>query len=95
MTKQEIVTMYYKLDRGKFDLLAKGVAFDFVIRENGAFLHTGIGTGGDMSIMALYSILDLYTHGAQGVTIEDFAESVKRGIIDAYKSGAFISNENV
>lgn len=95
MTKQEIVSMYYKLDRGKFDLLAKGVSFDFIMHENGAFLHTGVGTGADMSIMLLYSILDLYKHGAQGVTIEQFADSVRDNIVKAYHDGAFTSNENV
>jgi hypothetical protein len=93
MTKQELVGIYVKLDKAKFKLLEKGVAFDFVIQENGGFLHTGIGTGADMSMMALYSLVDLFKH-SNSKSIEKFADSVKEGLIKAYKDGVFDIQEN-
>ena len=90
MTKQELVNMYYKLDRDKFKLMEKGVAFNLVITENGGFLHTGIGTGEDMSMINLYSLLSLYVSACkEGATIEGYAESVKQGIIKAYYDNMF------
>lgn len=92
MTKQEIVGIYDKLDRGKFSALDHGVTFQFILRDRqtGSFLHTGIGTGEDMSMLLIFEALNLYRSAAQkNVSIEEFAESVKQSMIRAYDDKAF------
>lgn len=91
MTKNELVKMYYKLDQDKGKLFEKGVSFQLVIEEDGNFLQTGIGSGVTMSMINLYGIISLYKI-AKDVSIEEFAESVKEGIIQAYNK--FEVNEN-
>lgn len=81
-----IKTTFDNLDKNKYDTLQHGYAFDYVlIDRDGTPYHTGIGTSEQMSLMSLISICDLYKYGASGqVSIEDFAESVKQGIIHFY-----------
>ena len=93
MSKNELVQMFYKLDKGKYKLLQKGVSFQLTIEEDGKFLQTGIGTGLTMSVLNLYGIVALYKSSAKGVTIEEFAESVKQGVISAYNENAFEMGE--
>lgn len=95
MTKQELVGIYAKLDKGKFKLLEKGVSFQLIIHDKGDFLNTGIGTGESMSIMNLYNLVSLYAFGAkEDATIEEYAESIKQSIIKAYTEDAFHMKEN-
>lgn len=88
MTKTELVNTFYRLDKEKFKLLQKGVSFELIIHENGGYLHTGIGTGEDMSMMVLYSLLSLFQTGKSD-SIEAFADSVRDGIIEAYTKDVF------
>lgn len=87
MTKSELVKMYYKLDQEKFKLLEKGVSFQLIIEEDGNFLQTGIGTGATMSLINVYGIISLYKTATNGVTIEEFAESVKDATIQLNNQG--------
>jgi len=92
MTKQEIVGYYDKLDRGKYSALDHGVTFQFVLRDrqSGNFLHTGIGTGEDMSALLIFELLNLYRTAAQkNVTIVEYAESIKETIIKASEDKTF------
>lgn len=93
MSKQELVGMYYKLDKAKFKLLDKGIAFHFIIKDKDGYLNTGIGTGGDMSVMSLYNLLTLF-YSAGASDIETYAESVKEGIIRAHNEGWFTIQDN-
>ena len=95
MTKNEIVNYFDKMDRGKFKTFQNGVAFDLVIRDlkTGDFLHTGIGSGLDMTLLSLYSLADLYKNCEPGTTVEAFAESIKNGIIESVKNNLFKSND--
>lgn len=89
MTKQELVNTFYKLDKGKFKLFEKGVAFELVIRENGGFLHTGIGTGNDMTMMVIYSLLGLYSNRTEDISIEQFADSVRDTLVRVFQDNVF------
>ena len=83
MTKSELTKIYNRLDKEKFELLDKGYAFDFMLVEKATndFMHTGIGTGVDMTKLSLINLLNLYQARRENVDIEQFAESVKQGII--------------
>lgn len=83
MTKSELTKIYNRLDKAKFELLDKGYAFDFMLVEKATndFMHTGIGTGVDMTKLSLINLLNLYQARNENVDIEQFAESVKQGII--------------
>lgn len=83
MTKSELTKIYNRLDKAKFELLDKGYAFDFMLVEKATndFMHTGIGTGVDMTKLSLINLLNLYQARQENVDIEQFAESVKQGII--------------
>ena len=93
MSKQELVGIYYKLDKNKFKLLDNGISFQLIIRDGGAYLNTGIGTGGDMTMMNLYNLLTMY-YSAASCDIETFADSVKEGIIKAHEEGWFTIQDN-
>ena len=93
MSKQELVGIYYKLDKEKFKLMEKGIAFQFIIHDNGGYLNTGIGTGEEMSVLNLYNLLTMY-YAAATCDIETFAESVKDGLIKAHNEGWFTIREN-
>lgn len=96
MSKQEIVGIYDKLDRNKYKLLEKGIAFELIITETGqnkGYLHTGIGTGSDMSMMALYSLLSIYKSACKS-DIYSYAESVKDLLIKAYEDDIFHIEQN-
>lgn len=81
--KGTVVDVLNKLDKEKFELLDKGYAFDFMLVEKATndFMHTGIGTGVDMTKLSLINLLNLYQARQENVDIEQFAESVKQGII--------------
>ena len=83
MTKSELTKIYDRLDKAKFDLLEKGYAFDFMVVDKKAddFMHTGIGAGIDMTKLSLINLLNLYQPKQEDVDIEQYAESVKQGII--------------
>lgn len=83
MTKSELTKIYNRLNKAKFELLDKGYAFDFMLVEKATndFMHTGIGTGVDMTKLSLINLLNLYQARQENVDIEQFAESVKQGII--------------
>lgn len=90
MSKNELVSMYYKIDKNKYKLMEKGIAFQFTINDGTGFLNTGIGTGIQMSTINLFTLLSLFQISAkEGTTIEDFAESVKQGLIEAWENNAF------
>ena len=93
MSRQELVEIYYKLDKAKFKLQDKGIAFQFIIHDNGGYLNTGIGTGGEMSILNIYNLLTMYYAGCS-CSIEEYAESVKDGLIKAHKNGWFHIQDN-
>lgn len=93
MSKQELVGMYYKLDKEKFKLLEKGITFQLLIKDNDGYLNTGIGTGGDMTMMHLYNLLTLF-YSSNSTDIEKFAESVKEGLIRAHNEGWFTIQAN-
>lgn len=93
MSKQELVGMYYKLDKEKFKLLDKGIAFQLIIKDKDGYLNTGIGTGGDMTIINLYNLLALF-YSSESNDIERFAESVKEGIVRAHNEGWFEIKDN-
>lgn len=94
MSKQELVGMYYKLDKNKFKLLEKGISFQLIIKDNGGYLNTGIGTGGDMTILNLYNLLCLFYSAGNTGDIEGYADSVKEGIIRAHNEGWFTIQDN-
>lgn len=76
---------YDKVDRAKFDLMEDGYAFDFsVIDQRGQLHHCGIGDAGQMSLMCLISLCDLFHNGGTG-TVEDFADSVRDTMVRFYK----------
>lgn len=97
MTKSKIVEIFKRLDDEKFTLLPRGVAFELIIRDkdNGQYLHTGIGTGEDMSLLLFYSANSLYKTLKEGggftrpITIEEFAEDIKEKIIRSYNEDLF------
>ena len=83
MTKSELTKIFTRLDKAKFDLLDKGYTFDFMlIDRNNDYMHTGIGTGENMSRIALINLYDLFNvRTDKSVNIEQYAESVKRNLI--------------
>lgn len=83
MSKEQLVRMFYELDRDNEQIHRFGCAFQFIIKEKDSFLCTGIGSGQDMSEMCLYQLLGLFkSSGAP--SIEKYAESVKNLLIKAY-----------
>ena len=93
MTRTEFMNLYAKLDKKKFDLFQKnGIAFELVVRDvkHAEFFQTGIGSGSDMSQLSLFALLSLFETAAQeGASIEDYAESVKKSVIEAYHGDFF------
>lgn len=96
MTKSKMVEFFKRFDDEKFHTYEHGTDFVFVIhdQEHNQFIHTGIGTGDSTSMMLLYSAISLYRAGQQDpkakrVSIEDYAESVKQGIIKAWTENVF------
>lgn len=93
MTKSKITEIFKRFDDEKYNTFTHGVDFELIVhdREHGSYLHTGIGSGEDMSKMALYSLTSLYiSSGAkEKVSIEQFAESVKSLLINAYNTDLF------
>ena len=82
MNINEINRINYRLDNSKYELHEKGVTFDFVaIMPDGTTLHTGIGTGGQMCELTLIRMADLFRITDGAVTVEQFADSVKKNII--------------
>lgn len=89
MTKKEVYKFQKQLDREKYALADKGIAFSFVIRENGENTHVGAGSGGDMIIIMLAQLCSLYMFGVQDkkhVTPEKFADGIKRHLIEYMKA---------
>lgn len=93
MTKSKMTEFFKRFDDEKYNTFSHGVDFELIVhdREHGSYLHTGIGSGEDMSLMALYSLTSLYiSSGAKDkVSIEQFAESVKSLLINAYNTDIF------
>lgn len=62
MTKKEFRRIYAQLDDAKAELYSKGIAFNFIGKDEKANeqWQTGIGTGGDMSELAVKTVASLY-----------------------------------
>lgn len=89
MTRKEVYKFQKQLDREKYALADKGIAFSFVIRENGENTHVGAGSGGDMTILMLAQLYSLYMFGVRDkkcVTPEKFADGIKRHLIKYMKA---------
>lgn len=86
MKAKELKRILNEIDKDKFNLFFKEkVKFDFkAIFKNGETVHTGMGSGADMTELTLISLCDIFS-STQGVTIEDFAESVKKSLIEYSK----------
>ena len=82
MTKKEFKSIVKKLDNEKYSLMREQIAFDIVTKDmqTGKTRHVGIGESQDMCELALVSLADLYK-GTNGVTVENFAESIKTSFI--------------
>lgn len=93
MTKSKMTELFKRFDDEKYNTYSHGVDFELIVhdREHGSYLHTGIGSGEDISMMTLYSLTSLYiSSGAkEKVGIEQFAESVKNLLINAYNTDIF------
>lgn len=76
---------YYadKLDRIKWNINKEGCSFHLtVLEKDGTHRNVAIGSGEDMSVMILIQLRDLFDLAAkQGVTAEDFADSVKESFL--------------
>lgn len=86
MTKKEAAEYFERFDRNKYKILDNHMAFEFIVKDkdSGNYAHTGIGFGSDMTEMCLFSLLSLYKSTCD-VSIEQYAESVKRLLIQAYQ----------
>lgn len=92
MTKSKMAEFFKRFDDEKLNTYKHGVAFELVIHdlEHNSYMHTGIGTGENMSMMNLYGLCALYKYGAhKDVSIELFAESVKQSLIKVYNEDFF------
>lgn len=89
MKKTQFLNIVKKLDDQKFDTYRnEGIAFCLLYREPGCRPDmVGIGDGSDMSVFALVQLCELYKNAKEGTTPEEYAESVKKGIILALESG--------
>lgn len=93
MDKKGIKRVYKELDKAKIELYMKqGVAFDFKMIDGGEIWHTGMGSAGEMTVMTLQALCDLF-QGAEGVTFEEYAESVKDNLINYYEKDYSVEGE--
>ena len=75
-----------KIDQAKYDLLKQGYAFDLAIFDkDGVPYHTAVGSAGELSLLSIISLIDLFKYGGDGDGFEDFAESVKQRLIQFYQ----------
>ena len=84
MTKNYFNNIADKLDEEKFSLLGSGIAFQLVIYDKNTDGHRmiGIGDGGDMSLLVLIALRNLYEVAKQNnATAEEFIDSVKDGFL--------------
>lgn len=87
MDMTEIAEIFHKLDTAKHQLASDGYPFDFkMVLPNGQYLHTGIGTPAQMTILVLIQLADIYKRIAiieeKEIPLEEFAETVKRRLIE-------------
>lgn len=87
MERTEISEIFHKLDHAKHKLASEGYPFDFkMMLPSGDFLHTGIGTPAQMTMLALIQIGDVYKKlsiiNEKEIPIEEFAETVKKRLIE-------------
>lgn len=88
MTKETMYRFQERLDREKYKLVDKGIGFCFVIREGKETTNVSAGLGGDMTMMLLRQLSDLYQFGVADknkTSPEQFAESMKQNLLEYMK----------
>lgn len=87
MERTEIAEIFHKLDLAKHQLASDGYPFDFkMVLPSGEYLHTGIGTPAQMTMLVLIQLADIYkkiaTIEEKEIPLEEFAETVKQRLIE-------------
>ena len=87
MKTTEIAEFFHKLDISKHQLSDEGYSFDFrMVLPCGQYLHTGIGTPAQMTMLVLIQMAEIYKRIAiieeKEVPLEVFAEMIKRRLIE-------------
>lgn len=87
MRRNDVMRIFHELDIAKHQLSGEGYSFDFrIVFPGGHYLHTGIGTPAQMTMLVLIQMAEIYKRIAiieeKEVPLEVFAEMIKRRLIE-------------